>query len=140
MPTATLGERDGDGGAAASPIANVLATQAASGLWEGPNTMRATIDALVELLRADVTTSHTIYGAQVKKAIAALLAHLDSATNVEPALVELAFGVAWLLATGRRTRAEIETATQKRGNLGALVAAFADPASARAYVDRLRAL
>jgi Ca-activated chloride channel family protein len=115
----------------------LLSRQAASGLWEeGGDATASTVDALVALLRSGLSTSHAIYGAQIKKAIEALLMHLQDA-RVEPALRELALGVAWLLASGRRTRRAIEDAARASVDLTALAATLGDEAAVRAHVDRL---
>src|SRR5262249_38049916 len=62
------------------PVIEILARQGASGLWDAPGEstpLRATLDALLSLLRANVTTAHPVHGAQIKKAISALLSALD---------------------------------------------------------------
>ncbi len=58
----------------------LLASQLASGLWAGTGTgpepvrqARATAMALLELLRQGITSNHALHGAQVKKAVEALL-------------------------------------------------------------------
>ncbi len=93
------------------PILALLPAQLASGLW-GPSgdepelQAKATARAMLELLRAGIGAAHALYGAQVKKAIDAsrkLAARLQG----EPALREILVGLAWLLAEGKRLRAEI---------------------------------
>jgi Ca-activated chloride channel family protein len=125
-------------------VLSVLSLQGANGLWEltGKSTLEATVDALVVLLREGVTAGHPVHGAQVKKGVEALLAAIEAidpaaTPKAEPRLVELALGVAWLLSTGRRTRAAIEAAVARRADLGTLRAALASEAQLRAHVDRL---
>ena len=118
------------------PTLAILEEQAASGLWEGSGTATttATVSALVRLLRLGLTTTHPVHGAQIKKATGALALHLRGAVGrgVDVRLVELGLAVAWVLATGRRTRLEIEEAARAEG-----VAAPVDERAARARVDAL---
>jgi len=126
-------------GAPADPQLALLSRQAASGLWEedGRDPIEATALALLALLRLGLSTSHPVHGAQLKKAVEALLAHLASASS-GARVRELALGVAWLLASGRRTRRTIEDATRGGGNdLAALAATFGDEPAVRARVDLL---
>ncbi len=115
------------------PIAALLLTQRASGLW-GPDgndelAAAATADALVKLLRADVTASHPVYAAQVKKAIHAALELARAVAAKKPAWAELLVAAAWLLAEGKRLRREV--AQQ--------LAAPPDEKRLRARVDELAA-
>jgi Ca-activated chloride channel homolog len=113
----------------ADPAMAVLGQQLASGLWGGGDdvaTLRATVQALVELLRLGATAAHPIHGAQLKKAVEALVALAPRVAGAG-ALVELALGVAWLVA-GRRARADIEK-----------LAAFPGEQGLRARVDTLAA-
>jgi Ca-activated chloride channel family protein len=93
------------------PIAALLLTQRASGLWgpEGNDELAAaaTAEALVKLLRANVTASHPVYAAQVKKAIDAALALARAVAGKKPKLAELLVTAAWLLAEGKRLRGEV---------------------------------
>jgi Ca-activated chloride channel homolog len=122
------------------PVLAILGRQTASGLWEEPgrDAVVVTVDALLALLRLGLTTSHAVYGAQLKKAVDALLERLGESTT--PAL-ELALGVAWLVASGRRTRQTIEVTARARGSaeLVALIATLrsGDEPAVRAHVDRL---
>jgi Ca-activated chloride channel family protein len=93
------------------PIAALLLTQRASGLW-GPDgndelAAAATAEALVKLLRAGITTSHPVYAAQIKKAIPAALALARAVAAKKPAWAELLVAAAWLLAEGKRLRREV---------------------------------
>jgi Ca-activated chloride channel family protein len=121
------------------PVTAILARQAASGLWEEPggDPLRDTVDALVALYRAGVTASHPVHGAQLKKAVGALLAFID-ASAADASLVELALAIAWLVSSGRRTKKAIEDATRERGrDLAALAGSLGDEAAVRDRVDRL---
>ena len=93
------------------PIAALLLTQRASGLWgpEGNDELAAaaTAEALVKLLRANVTASHPVYAAQVKKAIDAALALARAVAGKKPEWAELLVTAAWLLAEGKRLRREV---------------------------------
>src|SRR5262249_47860289 len=111
-----------------------LGSQSASGLWEngGKDPIGATIDALLALLREGVTAAHPVHGAQIKKAVEALLEAVLRAPHTDKA--ELALALAWLCSTGRRTRKQIEDAA--RGH-ASLVAALGDEAKVRARVDAL---
>lgn len=112
--------------------AGVLSRQLASGLWDdaklaGDLATRltlATAAALLELYEAGVTTAHAVYGAQVKKAVEALLAHLQKGT-FSPEITELALSAAWLVAAGARSRATVGASLRSRG------LSFADDASVR---------
>lgn len=123
-----------------SSVESLLGQQLANGLWagtgEGPEPVRqarATAQALLELLREGITSSHALHGAQVKKAVEALLT-LASQLSGAPEVAELALGVAWLVAAGPRTRGRIEQAakpwTSLTGRLG-------NDAELRQHVDTL---
>ncbi|HEY8077238.1 MAG TPA: VIT domain-containing protein [Labilithrix sp.] len=122
------------------PILELLERQAASGLWEqaGRPTLACSVDAMLVLLRAGVGADHAVHGAQVKKAIDALV---DEALRVaDPKSVNdvvLALALAWLLASGRRTRRAIEDAARGRADLPAT--SFSDEPTVRARVDVLAA-
>ncbi len=123
-PMQTIGAPSPDGAALQEvkldPTQERLARQSASGLWEGDDPLEATIAALVFCVRENIDAAHPVHGAQIRKAIDALLAHLE-ASPPEAALLELALGVAWALTTGPRTRRTIEDIARKRGvRLGAL--------------------
>jgi Ca-activated chloride channel family protein len=147
-PLTTLAQRASGGfepppgprGAPSDPVVELLARQSASGLWETPgrDSTAETVDALLAVLRLGVTTAHPVFGAQIKKAVDALVAlvavRAASASRPDARLAELAFGVAWLLATGRRTRDGIAEAAQRAG-----VGSLGSEPSVRARVDQLSA-
>jgi Ca-activated chloride channel homolog len=121
-------------------VTALLSRQLASGLWEGTGTglepvrqARATALALLELLRQGITSNHPLHGAQVKKAVEALLSLAAGLTGV-PDVAELALGVAWLVAAGPRTRGKIAQAAQP---LAGLSACMGDEAKLRQHVDTL---
>jgi Ca-activated chloride channel family protein len=133
--SALMASRDGASGAEA-----LLGRQLANGLWDGSGTgpepvrqARATALALLELLREGITSSHPLHGAQVKKAVEALLAIAASLTG-EPQVAELALGVAWLAAAGPRTRGRIEQAAKP---LAGLSGHLGNEAALRQHVDAL---
>ncbi|WP_095979163.1 VIT domain-containing protein [Melittangium boletus] len=118
----------------------LLGQQLASGLWAGQGVgtepvrqARATALALLELLRQGITSTHPLHGAQVKKAVEALLAlmpSLDKASDV----AELALGVAWLVSAGPRTRGRISQAAKP---LAGLPARLENENELRQHVDAL---
>jgi Ca-activated chloride channel family protein len=121
-------------------VTALLSRQLASGLWEGKGSgpepvrqARATALALLELLRQGITSNHPLHGAQVKKAVEALLSLAAGLTGV-PEVAELALGVAWLVAAGPRTRGLIAQAAQP---LSGLSACIGDEAKLRQHVDTL---
>ncbi|KFE71152.1 VIT domain-containing protein [Hyalangium minutum] len=118
----------------------LLSQQLASGLWAGTGSgpepvrqARATALALLELLRQGITSNHPLHGAQVKKAVEALLSLAAGLTGVTE-VAELALGVAWLVAAGPRTRGKIAQAAQP---LPGLSACMGDEAKLRQHVDTL---
>jgi Ca-activated chloride channel family protein len=129
------------------PVVDLLGRQLASGLWDEPGltgdeevrTVRATARALLELLRVGVTTAHPLHGAQVRKAVQALAERAARIAGRAPQLAEFALGVAWLIASGRRTRGEVEAAVAREAALAALRARFADEQALRAHVDQAAA-
>jgi Ca-activated chloride channel family protein len=118
----------------------LLEQQLASGLWAGTGTgaepvrqARATALALLELLRQGITSSHALHGAQVKKAVEALLALVPQLSGA-PDVAELALGVAWLVAAGPRTRGKIAEAAQP---LAGLSSRLQNEVALRQHVDAL---
>jgi Ca-activated chloride channel family protein len=113
-----------EGGWASAPVTeaqHLLERQLASGLWDdrGPGAeaarrLRATASALLELRREGVDTSHPVHGAQVRKAVVAVVVLAASAPSGDAGLAELALCAAWLASTGRRSRGEIEQAARER--------------------------
>lgn len=123
----------------ADPLRELLQRQLASGLWDDPAApgdpfvqARATLEALRELLRAGVDTAHGLYGAQVKKAVAALARLAQKLVARDRDLAERALGVAWLAASGRRTRREVEDAVSHEPALAGLRAQLGDERALRA--------
>jgi Ca-activated chloride channel family protein len=130
-------EQKEDGGQDANAL---LSRQLASGLWAGTGAgpepvrqARATAMALLELLRQGITSNHALHGAQVKKAVEALLT-LASQLSGAPEVAELALGVAWLAAAGPRTRGRIAQAAQP---LPGLSPHMGNEAALRQHVDAL---
>jgi Ca-activated chloride channel family protein len=121
--------------------AQLLQQQRASGLWDDPalgqvgaqREVRATAAALLLLSAAGITTAHPLYGAQIKKAIQALLVALHA--GVPSSLVELALAAAWLAASGGRTRQAI--GVQVAGEAPVLQAMLLDDAVLRAHAARI---
>ena len=131
---ANLREQRGSGAEA------LLGRQLANGLWDGTGTglepvrqARATAMVLLMLMREGITSSHPLHGAQVKKAVEALLALAASLTG-EPQVAELALGVAWLAASGPRTRSRIAQAAQP---LAGLSQHLGNEGALRQHVDAL---
>jgi Ca-activated chloride channel family protein len=120
----------------------LLEKQLASGLWAGTGMgpepvrqARATALALLELLRQGITSNHALHGAQVKKAVEALLA-LVPQLGEAPEVAELALGVAWLVAAGPRTRGRIAQAAQP---ISGLSSRLENEVALRQHVDALAA-
>ncbi|NOK34732.1 VWA domain-containing protein [Corallococcus exercitus] len=125
---------------ATEDVGSLLGQQLANGLWagagEGPEPVRqarATARVLLVLLREGITSSHPLHGAQVKKAVDALLALAAQLTQA-PDVAELALGVAWLVAAGPRTRGRIEQAAKPLPGLGGRMG---DTAALRQHVETL---
>jgi Ca-activated chloride channel family protein len=121
------------------PVRELLQRQLASGLWGDSTTageplaqLRATTEALFELLRAGVDTSHNLYGVQVKKAVAALARLAATLAGQDRALAERAVEVAWLASSGRRTRREVEDVVAGDTGLAGLGAQLGDERALRA--------
>ena len=130
-----IATRAGDGVA----VLAILSGQNAAGMWAAPgrDDVSVTVEVLLGLVRLGLTTAHAVHGAQLKKAVDALLARLGDAA-VTARERELALGVAWLLASGRRTRHAIEDAARTGGaDLAALSALLGDAPAVRARLDLL---
>ncbi len=118
---------------------DMLSEQLANGLWDDPSLagdpqtrqVRATALMLLTLHEAGITTAHAMYGAQLKKALEALLKAVDSIAA--GGLSELALCAAWLVASGTRSRTQVANAAQKRG------LALADENDVRSRAEALRA-
>ena len=120
----------------------LLGQQLASGLWAGSGPgetsvreARATALALLELSRQGITGGHALHGAQVKKAVEALLALLPLLSGA-PKVAELALGVAWLVSAGPRTRGRISQAARPFTGLQPWLA---DEGALRQHLDALAA-
>jgi len=127
-----------------SPVVALLSRQLASGLWDEAGSgsaevrqARATARALLELLQAGLTTGHPLHGAQVKKAVAALVKLAAEIATSEARVAEFALGVAWLVATGRRTRKEIELVIARHAAFGTLRPHVGDEQAVRTYIEQL---
>ncbi|MBU8898823.1 VWA domain-containing protein [Corallococcus sp. M34] len=130
----------GEGASLEDGVVALLGRQLANGLWAGTGSgaepvrqARATARVLLELLRQGVTSGHPLHGAQVKKAVDALLA-LVAQLSGEPQVAELALGVAWLVAAGPRTRGRIEQAARP---LSGLSGRMGNEVALREHVDAL---
>jgi Ca-activated chloride channel family protein len=115
------------------PLRALLERQLASGLWDDDTApgdplaqARATTEALLTLLRAGINSAHALYGAQVKKAVSALARLAPTLATRDPELVERALGAAWLAASGRRTRKEVESAIAGEPSLAGLLGQLGD--------------
>ncbi len=114
--------------------AGILSRQLASGLWAGEDggteaSVRATALALLTLNLAGINTAHAMYGAQLKKAVSALVAAADALGD--KTLRELALCAGWLVASGARSRAQVVEVAEKHG------ITFADETSVRTRADAL---
>lgn len=87
----------------------------AGGSTEPEALLRATTAALVQLHGAGILATHPLYGGQVKKAVDAILGLVgaDAASSFSRELLVAALGAAWLVSTGRRTRAQLEPASRE---------------------------
>jgi Ca-activated chloride channel family protein len=119
----------------ADPVLAILSRQSASGLWEEGHRdpIELTVQAMLALVRLGLSSRHMIHGAQIKKAVDALLVRLAANRATDVRLREIALGVAWLLASGPRTRTEIEAAAKG----SALAVTFGNEPAVRAHVERL---
>jgi len=129
---------DGEAAQPMSPMpsdpAGILSRQLASGLWAGDDggieaSVRATALALLTLNKAGINTAHAMYGAQLKKAISALVTAADALSD--KTLAELALSASWLVASGARSRAQVVEVAKKYG------ITFADETSVRAQAEAL---
>ncbi len=142
-----LGEvaRSRPASASADPaLGATFARQLASGLWEGEGggdvaALMATARALARAFADGVDAAHAIYGAQVKKAIDAILAlapRLAGDASAERA-VNAALLAAYLVASGRRQKESLRTLV--RGSFAAITAELDSPDAARAKLAELTA-
>lgn len=103
-------------------------------MWAGDDggieaSVRATALALLTLNKAGINTAHAMYGAQLKKAISALVTAADALSD--KTLAELALSASWLVASGARSRAQVVEVAKKYG------ITFADETSVRAQAEAL---
>jgi Ca-activated chloride channel family protein len=127
-------------GASQDSLAALFGGQLASGLWEKPGKesaelrqLKATAEVLRLLLAEGITTTHPVFGAQVRKAAEALVLLVARLGKQEPELIQQALAAAWILSTGQRTRAALTKAAQ---GYPALVAKLADEAALRAEAEK----
>jgi Ca-activated chloride channel homolog len=100
-----------DGAAEEDPVFAILSRQLANGLFdENGDLVAGTTRALIELLKHGVDASHALHGELVKKAIAALVA-----LSIDKARAEHVLSVAWVAASGKRTRKIVVDAAQRMG-------------------------
>jgi Ca-activated chloride channel family protein len=127
---------------AADPLVQLLEQQLASGLWDDPNSdddeevrrARATARALLTLLQAGITTQHPLYGTQIKKAVEALVQLARQLVPHAAQVAKWALGVAWLVASGQRTRREIEAIITGHATLSTLRSHLGNASAIRLYV------
>jgi Ca-activated chloride channel family protein len=127
----------------ANPIvqdpSSTMSQQLASGLWsesDDRSAVRDTARALWSLFTQGVTTAHPMYGTPVKKAIEALLDRVKKLAATDESLAAFALGVAWLVATGRRTRGDVEALAAANPQCAGKLS---DERAARAWVESLAA-
>lgn len=135
MEPAPATEQKEDRGVRPALVAR-LQMQQASGLWvdkdrPGRDAV-TTAQTLFLLLEDGVTAQHGLYGAQLRKAVDALLAAVKA--GLSGADAEVALLVAWLVSPGKRARKQLEGAAP-----AALRPLFGDEAALRARVEKLLA-
>lgn len=119
----------------------LLEAQLAGGLWGAAGAddaarMRDTAEALVTLVRQGVTSTHPLYGPQMRKAVEALIA-LVAAGVGSPALAAWALAVCALVSDGARTAKAIGRVAAARGGLAGFTGATVDHAALRRELDAL---
>jgi Ca-activated chloride channel family protein len=127
---------------AVDPVVQLLGQQLASGLWDDLKSgddqevrrARATARALLTLLQAGITTHHPLYGVQVRKAVEALIQLAGPLVAHAPQVAEWALGMAWLVASGQRTRRKIEALVAAHAALSTLRSHLGDEPAVRLYV------
>lgn len=123
--------------AAIEDPASIMSRQLASGLFseaDDRTAVRETALALWKLVQQHVNTTHAMYGTPVKKAVEALLERVKRLGAADQSLAAFALGVAWLIATGRRTRSDIEAVAS--GN-PKCAGQLADEAATRSWVTSI---
>jgi Ca-activated chloride channel family protein len=133
-------------------LMTLFAQQLLVGLWEEPGAnrggqsaevieerqVRRTVAVLQRLVHEGIDTSHAVFGVQVRKAIEALLQAIPGlASRGLVSLVEEALGVAWLVASGPRTRSSVLAVAQ---GFPAMKGRLADEPALRASVLGKQAL
>lgn len=126
------------------PIVALLSRQLASGLWEQiprkgkkqSRRLQATARALLELLRAGVTTAHVLHGGQVRKAVEAIINLAPTVAVHDVQIAEIALGAAWLVTDGARLKGKIEAVAARTSALATLAACFPNDQAVRAYIDQ----
>jgi Ca-activated chloride channel family protein len=116
-------------------LRDLFERQAASGLWEeaGSRPLEATFASLARIVRLGITSADPTYGAQIKKALDAVIAAASALGGIDANRARALLGAAWLLADGRRTRRTIEQLAQTLGvNLG-------EERSLRSEIEKLSA-
>lgn len=117
--------------------AEIMGRQLASGLWSDGNDRDAveqTARALWSLYTASISSAHPMYGTPIKKAVDALLERVRRLSATDEKLAAFALGVAWLIATGRRTRGEIEATAR---GMAACADKLSDELETRRWVESL---
>jgi Ca-activated chloride channel family protein len=134
----------GPSGAAPTTVGALLGQQLASGLFGKPGAddaalLVSTARVLVMLVQLGLTTSHEVHGGQIRKAVDAFLVLAPTIAARDPKSKDLALGLAaaWLLASGRRTRKEVEAAIAA-AHLDDLSRKL-DEAAMRSHLDALSA-
>ena len=128
----------------AGDIGAVFATQLTNGLWEGPRgadeaRLASTAEVLVRCAREGVDSGHSIYGAQIVKAVEGLTALLEGMAQrgegESAAIVQALLAMA-AVSTGKRARARIAEIARASKD-PAVNAILADLASQEAARKRL---
>lgn len=125
-----------DGRAPVADPAEIMARQLASGLWserDDQSAVRETAAALFAMLSLSINATHPMYGTPLKKAVEALLDRVKKLSPGDATLASYALTVAWLVATGRRTRGELESAASAFA--GCAERLQGDERAIRAWVD-----
>jgi Ca-activated chloride channel family protein len=130
-------------GGASEDIGGMFARQLASGLWESRDTsdqgrLAETTACLSRCVRDSVDSSHSIYGAQVVKAVDALCTAAERLAQKGEAddVVIRALLVAAVVSTGKRARARLAAIAQGAKS-GAVKAIAADLSSQEAARNKL---
>ena len=132
----------------ADPTTAIFSRQLASGLWDdGASTdagrLLATARALAVCARSGIDTSHAVYGAQVKKAVEAIikLAAALAARGEAEREVMAALTAAFLVSSGKRLRGQVVdlARTSTSHELQALASQLTDDAAARTKLAELGA-